>query len=77
MNKIFRLIAFLCLWSITSITCAESLSKTSFQYKGGKLGYLARNEVYSAWNTNNSSADFKSGMKVIFYGRADSHGLSG
>jgi hypothetical protein len=50
---------------------AESLSTAAFQYKGGKLGYLERNEVYSAWNANDPVSVLKPGMKVMFFGRAE------
>jgi len=64
-------IVILLLSLIAINTGAESLTSTAFQYKGGRLGYLERNEVYSAWNPNDPSSVLKPGMKVLFFGRAE------
>ncbi len=71
MKIIKHLLVALCLSLMATTTGAESLSSTAFQYKGGQLGYLERNEVYSAWNANDPSSVLKPGMKVMFFGRAE------
>jgi hypothetical protein len=63
-----RVAVFLLL--VTLNAGAGSLPSTEFQYNGGKLGYLDRGEIYSAWNPGNSKAVHKPGMKVMFFGRA-------
>lgn len=60
----------LCLALIAASASAESLSATAFRYSGGQLGYLARNQVYSAW-VPSGPAVHKPGMKVMFFGRAE------
>ena len=60
----------MCMLMVAFSAQSESLSSTSFQYDGGTLGYLERNEVYSAWNAKNPKAVQKPGMKVMFFGRA-------
>lgn len=62
---------FLCLSAIATGAGAESLSSKAFQVKGGQLGYIERNEVYSAWNANDLSSVLKPGMKVMFFGRGE------
>lgn len=64
-------VVFLFLSAIIMSASAETLSSEVFQMKGGKLGYIERNEVYSAWNPLNPAAVLKPGMKVIFFGRGE------
>lgn len=71
MRTISHSIVILWLSLMATNVGAESLTTAAFQYQGGRLGYLKRNEVYSAWNANNPSSVLKQGMKVMFFGRAE------
>lgn len=55
---------------------AESLTPQAFTFKGGDLTYVDRGEVHSAWNVSDKQAALKPGMKVFFFGRAESCDLS-